>query len=166
MQWNALMTLVQLLWPLLSQSAFRDSYCRTSKLTYLRIWIAINLINRVNRSTDDAVSIALYTALTHLEQPNRYVRIVFIDFGSAFNTVIPHKLVCKLSDLGIDAALCAWIMDFLTNRPQNVKIGDCTSSTIIMNTGMPQGCVLSPVLFTLCTTDNRHWAPEPGHCIC
>ncbi len=42
-------------------------------------------------------------------------------------------------------------MDFLTNRPQNVKIGDCTSSTIIMNTGMPQGCVLSPVLFTLFT---------------
>ncbi len=37
-------------------------------------------------------------------------------------------------------------LDFLTNRPQNVKIGDCTSSTIIMNTGMPQGCVLSPVL--------------------
>ncbi len=80
---------------------------------------------RANRSTDDAVSIALHTALTHLEQPDSYVRMLFIDFSSAFNTVIPHKLVCKLSDLGIDAALCAWIMDFLTNRPQNVKIGDC-----------------------------------------
>ncbi len=92
-------------------------------------------------------------ALTPLEQLNSYVRMLFIDFSSAFNSVIPHKLVCKMSELGIDAALCAWIMDFLTNRPQNVKIGDCTSSTIIMNTGVPQGCVLSPVLFTLFTHD-------------
>ncbi len=92
-------------------------------------------------------------ALTHLEQLNSYVRMLFIDFSSTFNSVIPHKLVCKLSDLRIDAALCAWIMDFLTNRPQHVKIGDCTSSTIIMNTGVPQGCVLSPVLFTLFTHD-------------
>jgi len=108
---------------------------------------------RANRSTDDSVSIALHTALTHLEQPNSYVRMLFIDFSSTFNTVRPHKLVCKLSNLGIDAALCVWIMDPLTNRPQNVKIGDCTSSTSFVNTGVPQGCVLSPVIFTLFTHD-------------
>lgn len=67
---------------------------------------------RANRSTDDAVSFALHTALTHLEHPDSYVRMLF-------NTVIPYKLVGKLSSLGIDAALCSWIMDFLTNRPQN-----------------------------------------------
>lgn len=55
--------------------------------------------------------------------------------------------------MGIDAALCSWIMDFLTNRPQNVKIGDYTSSALILNTGVPQGCVLSPALFTLFTYD-------------
>ncbi len=146
------MTFVQLLWPLLSQSALRDLYCRTSKLIYLRIWIAINLpIGRIDLLM--MRSQLHFTRPWHLEQPDSYVRMLFIDFSSAFNTVIPHKLVCKLSDLGIDAALCAWIMDFLTNRPQNVKIGDCISSTIIMNTGMPQGCVLSPVLFTLFTHD-------------
>ncbi len=79
--------------------------------------------------------------------------MLFIDFSSTFNTIIPHKLVCKLSNLGIDAALCAWIMDPLTNRPQNAKIGDCTSSTSFVNTGVPQGCVLSPVIFTVFTHD-------------
>ncbi len=79
--------------------------------------------------------------------------MLFIDFSSTFNTIIPHKLVCKLSNLGIDAALCVWIMDPLTNRPQNVKIGDCTSSTSFVNTGVPQGCVLSPVIFTFFTHD-------------
>ena len=34
-----------------------------------------------------------------------------------------------------------------------VRIGKCTSSTLVLNTGTPQGCVLSPVLFTLFTHD-------------
>ncbi|KAI3354983.1 hypothetical protein L3Q82_004785 [Scortum barcoo] len=39
--------------------------------------------------------------------------------------------------------------DFLTNRPQVVRIGDNTSSTLVLSTGTPQGCVLlSPALFT------------------
>ncbi|KAI3363701.1 hypothetical protein L3Q82_001201 [Scortum barcoo] len=43
--------------------------------------------------------------------------------------------------------------DFLINRPQVVRIGDNTSSTLVLSTGTPQGCVLSPALFTLFTTD-------------
>ncbi|KAI3353475.1 hypothetical protein L3Q82_020003, partial [Scortum barcoo] len=50
---------------------------------------------RENRLTEDAVSIALHTALTHLQLPNTYVRMLFVDFSSAFNTVIPDKLVLK-----------------------------------------------------------------------
>ncbi|KAI3361349.1 hypothetical protein L3Q82_013530 [Scortum barcoo] len=47
----------------------------------------------------------------------------------------------------------ALIRDFLTNRPQVVRIGDNTSSTLVLSTGTPQGCVLSPALFTLFTSD-------------
>ncbi|KAF1373476.1 hypothetical protein PFLUV_G00239260 [Perca fluviatilis] len=45
------------------------------------------------------------------------------------------------------------ISDFLTNRPQRVRISHHTSSSIILNTGVPQGCVLSPVLYSLFTHD-------------
>ncbi|KAI3360254.1 hypothetical protein L3Q82_014563, partial [Scortum barcoo] len=41
----------------------------------------------------------------------------------------------------------------LINRPQVVRIGDNTSSTLVLSTGTPQGCVLSPALFTLFTSD-------------
>jgi hypothetical protein len=44
---------------------------------------------RPNRSTDDVISIALHTALCHLDKSNTYVRILFIDFSSAFNTIVP-----------------------------------------------------------------------------
>ncbi|KAI3363489.1 hypothetical protein L3Q82_011579 [Scortum barcoo] len=46
-------------------------------------------------------------------------------------------------------------MDFLTNRPQHVKSGHNCSSTITLNTGAPQGCVLSPFLYSLFTHDCR-----------
>ncbi|KAI3353809.1 hypothetical protein L3Q82_005035 [Scortum barcoo] len=108
---------------------------------------------RENRSTEDAVSIALHTALTHLQLPNTYMRMLFVDFSSAFNTVIPDKLILKLHNLGLPSSLCHWIRDFLTNRPQVVRIGDNTSSTLVLSTGTPQGCVLSPALFTLFTSD-------------
>lgn len=108
---------------------------------------------RENRSTEDAVSITLHTALSHLQQPNTYVRMLFVDFSSAFNTVIPDKLALKLHAVGLPASLCHWIRDFLTNRPQVVRMGNTTSSPLVLSTGTPQGCVLSPALFTLFTHD-------------
>ncbi|KAK3549360.1 hypothetical protein QTP70_034599, partial [Hemibagrus guttatus] len=45
------------------------------------------------------------------------------------------------------------ILGFLAGRPQSVRIRNSTSSTTTLNTGAPQGCVLSPLLFTLLTHD-------------
>ncbi|KAK3522529.1 hypothetical protein QTP86_019102 [Hemibagrus guttatus] len=53
-----------------------------------------------NRSTDDAMSTTLYLALTHLGNRDTYVRMLFIDFSSAFNTIIPQHLIENLSLLG------------------------------------------------------------------
>ncbi|KAK2905569.1 hypothetical protein Q8A73_009512 [Channa argus] len=104
-----------------------------------------------NRSTDDAISTTLHLALTHLDNKDSYVRMLFIDFSSAFNTIIPQHLIKKLSILGLNTYLCNWILDFLTGRPQSVRIGNNISSTTTLSTGVPQGCVLSPLLFTLLT---------------
>lgn len=97
--------------------------------------------DRGNRSTEDTVSTAPYTALSHLQQPNTFVRMLSVDFYSAFNTIIPYKLAHKLHWLGLSISLCSWVMDFLTNRPQVVRTGHTTSSTLTLNTGTPQGSV-------------------------
>ena len=110
---------------------------------------------RKNRSTEDAVSTALHSVLSHLDNNNTYARMLFIDFSSAFNTVIPSKLISKLTDLGITAPICNWLLDFLTNRPQHVRLDHHCSSTLTINTGVPQGCVLSPFLYSLFTHDCR-----------
>ncbi len=106
---------------------------------------------RPNRSTDDAISNTLHLALTHLEQKDSYVRMLFIDFSSAFNTIFPQQLIRKLNLLGLNTSLCNWILDFLTARPQSVRVSCKTSSTTTLSTGVPQGCVFSPLLFMLLT---------------
>lgn len=79
--------------------------------------------------------------------------MLFVDYSSAFNTVVPYKLNHKLSTLGLHPILCDWLFDFLTGRPQTVRIGNRTSASIITNIGTPQGCVLSPILYTLFAQD-------------
>ncbi|KAI4885370.1 hypothetical protein NFI96_008195 [Prochilodus magdalenae] len=108
---------------------------------------------RPNHSTDDAISTTLHLALTHLDNRDTYVRMLFIDFSSAFNTIIPQHLIGKLNLLGLNTSLSNWILDFLTGRPESVRIGHNTYSTTTLSTGAPQGCVLSPLLFTLLTHD-------------
>ena len=65
--------------------------------------------------------------------------MLFIDYNSAFNTIVPSKLVIKLDTLGLDPALCNWVLDFLTGRPQVVRVGNNISTPLILNTGTPQG---------------------------
>ncbi|KAK3556334.1 hypothetical protein QTP70_007104 [Hemibagrus guttatus] len=69
-----------------------------------------------NRSTDDAISTTLHLILTHLDNRDTYVQMIFINFSSAFNTIIPQNLIKE-------------------------------------HNHTPQGCMFSPLLFTLLTHD-------------
>ena len=69
------------------------------------------------------------------------------------STSVPSKLITKLRILGLNTSLCNWILDFLTGRPQVVRVGSNTSATLILNTGAPQGCVLRALLYSLFTRD-------------
>lgn len=78
--------------------------------------------NRTNKSTDYAIALAKHTAVTHLDKGNTNVRKVFIDNSSEYNTTIPSKLVTKFADFRLASFICSWIFDFLTGRPQVVRI--------------------------------------------
>ena len=77
--------------------------------------------------------------------------MLFIDYNSAFNTIVPFKLIIKLETPGLDPALCNRVLDFLMVHPQVVRVGNNLSTPLILNTGAPQGCVLSPLLYSLFT---------------
>ncbi|KAI2664123.1 RNA-directed DNA polymerase from mobile element jockey [Labeo rohita] len=115
---------------------------------------------RPKRGTEDAVACLLHSLLHHLQTPHNFASVLFVDFSSAFNTIQRHLLIKKLQHLNVTPLLIHWINNFLSSRPQTVKIGITTSSTIITNTGAPQGCVLSPFLYTLYTNDCQSSLPN------
>ncbi len=72
-----------------------------------------------NRSTDDAITQVLHSSLTHIDSKNgNYVRLLFIDYSSAFNTIVPTKLTVKLSDLGLNTSL---VTGFKISSPPDHK---------------------------------------------
>ena len=79
--------------------------------------------------------------------------MLLIDYSSAFNTIVPLTLINMLRILGRNTSLCNWILDFLPDRLQVVRVGNNTSSMLILNTGAPLGCVLSALLYSLFTHD-------------
>lgn len=85
--------------------------------------------------------------------------MLLIDYRSAFNNVIPSNLLIKLAELGITTPICNWLLDFETDTSQHVWLDHRSFSTITVNTGVPQGCVLSPFFYSLFTHDCR---PEHG----
>ncbi|KAK3548220.1 hypothetical protein QTP70_005157 [Hemibagrus guttatus] len=108
---------------------------------------------RANRSVDDAVNMGLHFILQHLDKSGTYVRLLFVDFSSAFNTIIPTLLQTKLAQLSVPSSICQWITSFLTDRHQLVKLGKFMPNSRTTSTGAPQGCVLSLLLFSLYTND-------------
>ena len=106
------------------------------------------------RSTEDAICNLIHRATKHLDaNSTNTVRATFIDYISAFNTIQPHILLHKLSNLNVPAPLQLWLLDYLTDRPQYVRTTCEISPLITLNCGAPQGCVLSPILFILYTND-------------
>ena len=118
---------------------------------------------QTGRSCEDALLFLLEKLYSHLERAKfgNSVRLVFFDFRSAFNTIQPHLLIEKLMKMNIPANFCLWIMDYLTNRTQYVKLSsEIRSDSLVSSTGTPQGTVFAPFLYTVYTSDCRSMSEE------
>ena len=82
--------------------------------------------------------------MTSSSYPGRYARLLFADLSSAFNTIVPELLHQKLTQFAVPVTTCHRIISFLIDRQQHVRLGSIPS----ISTGAPQGCVLSPLLYT------------------
>jgi hypothetical protein len=58
--------------------------------------------------------------------------MLFIDYSSGFNTIVPFKLITKLRTVGLNTSLCNWILDFLMGHTHVVRVGNNTSATLIL----------------------------------
>ena len=78
---------------------------------------------------------------------NLQTDIIILDFSKAFDTVPHDKLLHKLENYGIRGPLLSWIRSFLCTRLMSVVVEGETSRETTVDSGVPQGTVLGPILF-------------------
>lgn len=115
------------------QSGFRKGYSATSSLC--------NLLDSVTSSIDSG-------HLTYL---------ALLDLSKAFDSVDLTILVERLFECGVRGACLEWMSSYLNGRQQFTQIlssqGPVRSELKLITSGVPQGSVLGPLLFSLYLAD-------------
>ena len=96
-------------------------------------------------------------------KPQRTVMAMF-DYSKAYDRTWKEKLLLKLCDIGVPGPMVRWIRAFLQTRTAEVCVNGTLSSRVRMKQGLPQGSVLSPILFLLYINDLAKEIPDDVEC--
>jgi hypothetical protein len=107
---------------------------------------------RRHHSTVQQVSFLTQAIKDSLDE-RKSVLATFVDFESAYDRVWRLRSLQKLQFLGICGNMFTWIKNFVSQRFSAVRYGEAVSKFRQTETGLPQGTVISPILFNIFIND-------------
>ena len=114
---------------------------------------------RQARSTGGLLAYAVYAWSSTLESYFES-RVISLDISKAFDCAWHKGLLAKLPMFSLHPTLITWIASFLSGRPIVIRVDGFLSWTHSINSGVPQGSVIFPVLFILFTNDQLSCTPS------
>lgn len=107
---------------------------------------------RAKRSTLDCI-LDLTSALEHSHDRKRNTLALFLDIKRAYVNVTSRNGVRRLGELGITGRAQAFVRDLVRSQRICVRLGSFLSEKRMPSKGLPQGCVLSSLLFSVVLSD-------------
>ena len=107
-----------------------------------------------NSNTTFAFINMIHSWLKSTDGNGSAVRVMLFDFRKAFDLIDYNALLCKLSSYGFPTSIMLWILDFLSNLKQRVKMSnDCFSKWGVLRAGVLKGTKLGAWLFFMMFND-------------
>ena len=107
---------------------------------------------RANHNTATAL-LQMYDSWINALESGKLAGICLLDMSAAFDVVDHRLLLQKVSAYGFQEDVVAWLESYLNNRAQAVSINGDISELINIQSGVPQGSILGPLLYTLYTNE-------------
>ena len=108
-----------------------------------------------NKSLHSTETLNIYTTDLILEAMDKkdISTLVLLDLSKAFDSICHQKLLQKLFAVGASPAVVPWFRSYLSDRTQLVRIDSVLSDPLPITHGVPQGAILSPLLFCIYLND-------------